>query len=430
MSVLEALEQSNKVAEPESAWPTWFSEIQKLAAEDFEATPAPTRRDEPWRFSNLKAIDLTGFVPAGPVSSEGRIINASQSLPAFAAKMVFGNNALLVQETPALPEGVLFKPLEVAAREHESMFREFFMAQPVELGSHKYAALHRANLQTGAFLYVPANVEVALPIEIFHWVEGENASIYPHTLIICGENSKVTVIDSFRSADKKRAFACGVNDLHLSPGAKLNYIAIQEWSDETLAFHINSTLVNKNSECTALAANFGGQFIRGESLSRMIGEGSRSEMLSLNPLDGKRQIDQRTLQDHAAPSASSDLLYLNALDDETRSIFAGLIKVEIGAHGTDAYQKVRNLMLSDTAEANSMPGLEILADGVRCTHGATSGEINEEELFYLEARGISKTSGRRLIVNGFFQTLLQRFKDEALREHLSKMVAAKLGLPF
>jgi Fe-S cluster assembly protein SufD len=221
-----------------------------------------------------------------------------------------------------------------------------------------------------------------------------------------------------------------VNDLHLAPGAKLNYIAIQEWSDETLAFHINSTLVHKHSECTALAANFGGKFIRGESLSRMVGEGSRSEMLSLNPLDGKRQIDQRTLQDHAAPSASSDLLYLNALDDETRSIFAGLIKVEVGAHGTDAYQKVRNLMLSDTAEANSMPGLEILADGVRCTHGATSGEINEEELFYLEARGISKTYGRRLIVNGFFQTLLQRFKDEALREHLSKMVAAKLGLPF
>ncbi len=430
MSVLEALENPNKVTEPATAWPSWFSEIQKSAAEDFESCPAPTRRDEPWRFSDLKAIDITGFVPAEPVSSEGRIINASQSLPSFAAKMVFGNNALLFQDTPALPEGVLFKPLEVAAREHEALFREFFMAQPVELGSHKYATLHRANLQTGAFLYVPANVEVALPIEIFHWVEGENASIYPHTLIICGENSKVTVIDSFRSADGKPAFACGVNDLHLAPGAKLNYIAIQEWSDKTLAFHINSTLVNKNSECTALAANFGGKFIRGESLSRMIGEGSRSEMLSLNPLDGKRQIDQRTLQDHAAPSASSDLLYLNALDNETRSIFAGLIKVEIGAHGTDAYQKVRNLMLSDTAEANSMPGLEILADGVRCTHGATSGEINEEELFYLEARGISKTYGRRLIVNGFFQTLLQRFKDEALREHLSKMVASKLGLPF
>lgn len=430
MSVLEALEHQNKDTESEAGWPSWFSEIQQAAAQDFESSPAPTRRDEPWRFSDLKAIDLTGFVPAGPVSSEGRIITASQNLPDFAAKMVFGNNSLLVQESPSLPDGVLLKPLEVAAHENESLFREFFMAQPVELGSHKYAALHRANLQTGAFLYVPANVEVALPIEIFHWVEGENASIYPHTLIICGENSKVTVIDSFRSADKRRAFACAVNDLHLAPGAKLNYIAIQEWSDETLAFHINSTLVHKHSECTALAANFGGKFIRGESLSRMVGEGSRSEMLSLNPLDGKRQIDQRTLQDHAAPSASSDLLYLNALDDDTRSIFAGLIKVEIGAHGTDAYQKVRNLMLSDTAEANSMPGLEILADGVRCTHGATSGEINEEELFYLEARGISKTYGRRLIVNGFFQTLLQRFKDEELREHLSKMVAAKLGLPF
>jgi Fe-S cluster assembly protein SufD len=169
--------------------------------------------------------------------------------------------------------------------------------------------------------------------------------------------------------------------------------------------------------------------VRGESLSPLAGEGARSVMLSLNPMEGERQIDQRTLQDHAAPHASSDLLYLNSLDDTARTIFAGLIKVEPGAHQTDAYQKVRNLMLSDQAEANSMPGLEILADDVRCTHGATTGEISEDELFYMQAQGIRRTDGRHLIVNGFFQSLLKRLESESLREYLGGLVREKLGVP-
>ncbi|HEY5707637.1 MAG TPA: Fe-S cluster assembly protein SufD [Terrimicrobiaceae bacterium] len=415
--------------EAEQNWPAWFRDQQTSAWADYEATCAPTRKDEPWRFSNISAVGLSEFQVAEPVTSEGRLINISQGIAEFSAKLVFGNNALLHQDTERLPQGVLFKSLEAAAHENEELFRRFFMAQPVELGSHKYAALHKARLSTGALLYVPKNVEVTLPLEIFHWVEGESASIFPHTLIVCGENSKVTVIDHFKSADGKRALACGVNDLHLEGGAQLNYIAVQEWARESLAFHINSTIVGKDASSTALNLNFGGRFVRGESLSRLVGEGSRSVMLSLNPMDGERQIDQRTLQDHAAPNASSDLLYLNSLDDAARTIFAGLIKVEPGAHRTDAYQKVRNLMLSDQAEANSMPGLEIRADDVRCTHGATSGEISEEELFYMQARGIRKADGRRLIVNGFFRSLLDRLESRSLREYLGRRVSEKLGVP-
>jgi len=409
-------------------WPEWFLDQQKAASADYEATPKPTRKDEPWRFANLAAIDLSDFQAAAPVASEGRLINASEGLPEVAARLIFGNNVLLHQEANGLPSGVVFKPLEVAARENEELFRQYFMAQPVELGSHRYAALHKAKLTTGAFLYVPKNTEVALPIEIFHWVEGEHASVFPHTLVVCGENSKVTVIDHFKSADGKRAFSCGVNDLHLERGAQLTYVAVQEWAPESLAFHINSTVVDRDASATALAVNFGGGFVRGESLSRLVGEGARSEMFSLNPMDGQRQIDQRTLQDHVAPNAFSDLLYLNALDGKARTIFAGLIKVGKKAHRTDAYQKVRNIMLSEEAEANSMPGLEILADDVRCTHGATSGEINEEELFYMEARGIPEPTGRRLILNGFFQTLLARLQSAPLRAHLSRLVSKRLGV--
>lgn len=412
---------------PASAWPQWFAGERAAAMRDYEATPTPTRKDETWRFANTAALDLSAFMPATPVSSEGKFINASRGMEEFSAKMVFGNNALLHRTVKNLPEGVLFLPLEVAAREHEAIFRKYFMAQPVELGSHKYAALHKANLASGTFLYVPPHTEVALPIESFHWVEGANASIFPHTLVICGENSRVTLLDYFKSGDDLRAFACGVNDLHLDRGAKLTYVAVQEWSRESTAFHLNSTIVGHDATSTALIANFGGGFVRGESLSRLVGEGARSEMLSINPLDGSREVDQRTLQEHVAPYASSDLLYLNALDDRSRTIFAGLIRVQSNARGTDAYQKVRNLILSDEADPNSMPGLEILNDDVRCTHGATNGPISEDELFYMQARGIRRDTASRLIVKGFFNSLLERVENESLRSHLENLVNQRLA---
>ncbi len=420
------MEKELEVESP--AWPDWFVAEQSAAAAEFEATPAPTRKHESWRFANIASLDLSAFAAAPAVSNEGRIITASRGLESVAAKMVFANNALVHQDAPALPEGVLLLPLEVAAREHADLFRKYFMAQPVELGSHKYAALHKSRIATGAFLHVPANVEVTLPIEIFHWVEGANSSVFPHTLIVCGENSKVTVVDYFKSADGLPALACGVNDLHLEKGAKLTYIAVQDWSGSTTAFHINSSIVAGDASSTALTANFGGNYVRGESLSRLVGEGSRSEMFSINPVEGTREIDQRTLQDHVAPHAFSDLLYLNALDDKSRTIFAGLIKVEPGAKGTDAYQKVRNLILSDDADPNSMPGLEILNDEVRCSHGATNGPVSEEELFYLQARGIGRAAGRRLIVNGFFNSLLERLEDTTLRAHLEALVEKRLAI--
>lgn len=415
---------------PSAAWPAWFQAEQEAAWQEFLATPAPTRKDEPWRYANLAAIDLAGFTAAPEIVSEGRLINASTGLGKNSARLVFGNNALLHAQTDTLPTGVLVKPLDAAARENEALFREYFMRQPVELGSHKYAQLHKALVAGGAFIHVPANTTVELPIELFHWVEGENASVFPHTLIVLGENARATVIDHFKSADGARALACGINDFHLAPGAQLTYVAVQEWSRDSLAFHLNSTIVDRSANSTALAINLGAAYTRGESLSRLVGEGARSVMLSINPMDGTRQVDQRTLQDHAAPGAFSDLLYHNSLDDSARTIFAGLIKVEPGAHRTDAYQKVRNLMLSDSAEvkATSMPGLEILADDVRCTHGATTNPIDEDELFYMQARGISEKAGRRLVVAGFFRSLLERVEDGTLRERLGALVDDKLGV--
>lgn len=410
------------------AFPEWFRETQRAAWDDYQATPAPTRKDEAWRFASVKSVALDGFVSAPEVASEGRLINASKLGDTWAAKFVFGNNRLLHREISSLPAGVVIQPLGEAARENEGLLRDYFMSQPVELGSHRFAALHRAMVTGGVLVHVPANVEVAEPIEIHHWVEGEGSAVFPHTLVVCGANSKVTVVDRFVSADGKRALACGVNDLHAGPGSNLTYVALQDWSTTSLAFHLNSTIVDRDATATALAINLGGHYVRGESLSRMVGKGASSVMLSINPVDGDREVDQRTLQDHSSPNATSDLLYHNSLDDKARTIFAGLIKVGEGAHQTDAYQKVKNLLLSDEAEADSMPGLEILADEVRCSHGATSGQINEDEVFYMQARGIPERLGRRLILAGFFDHLLARIDSGSLRVKLSAALHDRLGV--
>ena len=412
-----------------------LSLLREEGQKSFEKLPMPARTDEPWRFASIKALDLTPFSKPQPVLEyeQARFVESSTGLAEIAGKMVFANDELLSREvlSEALAQkGVIWKPLEQAAAEHPELFRKHFMAHGAPLGSKKFAALHQASVKTGTFLYVPRGVEIDLPIEVFHWLQGENGSTFPHTLLIAEENSKVTLVDYFMSADPDAAgLAIGVNDLYVGDGAQLNYVCVQNWSQKSLAFQINNTVVGRNASAKSLNLNLGGKYARTESASRLTGEGGRSDMLAVTVAEGDQEFDQRTFQDHLAPGATSDLLYKNSLDDRARTIFAGMIKVEPHAHRTDAYQKVRNLLLSDDAEANSMPGLEILADDVRCSHGATSGQIEAEELFYMLARGISKRVAQRLIVHGFLQEAINRLGNEAIAAKLGEFVQAKFHSP-
>src|SRR5437762_6295517 len=302
------------------------------------------------------------------------------------------------------------------------------MAQPATLGSTKFAALHEAFVTSGTFVYVPKGGEVELPIEIFHWLHGENASVFPHTLLIADELAKVTVIEHFQSAHSDRAgFACGVNDLVVGRGAKLSYVCTQNWNQKALAIQINSTSVERDASAKSLNVHLGGAYSRFESLTRRTGEGARSDLLAVSVADNAQEFDARTLQDHASPHTTSDLLYKNALTDRARNTFGGLIRVEPHAHFTDAYQTVRNLLLSDDAEANSMPGLEILADNVKCSHGATSGQIDEDELFYLLSRGIPRRVAQQLVVAGFLDEVIARLKEPGVCDYLSALIAAKFA---
>jgi Fe-S cluster assembly protein SufD len=346
--------------------------------------------------------------------------------------MVFVNDQLVsceLRDDSLSDRGVLFLPLEQALKLRPDLLQEHFMAQPARLGSKKFAALHKASVSAGTVLYLPPGLAVDAPFEVFHIVAGENLALFPHTLIIADKESEVTFLDHFVSTEgQARGFACGVNDLVLRPGSKLNYISVQNWSRQFVSLQVNSTVAEERSSAVNLSLNFGGRYSRLESVSRLAGAGSRSDMLAVSIGGADQEFDQRTLQDHLQPNTTSDLLYKNALSSNARTVFSGLIKVERGANRTDAYQKVRNLLLSDEAEANSMPGLEILADDVRCTHGATSGQVEPEELFYLQSRGIPELKAKGLVVNGFLNEVVDRLSNEQIKAYLHEQIAKRLAV--
>jgi Fe-S cluster assembly protein SufD len=414
-------------------FPDWFRDQQLAAWKQFESLPRPTRKDQAWRFANVGLLELSPFKYGGGLTEQERatILEQSCGLEEVAGRMIFAGDQLIERDVISdqlKKRGVIFQSLERAMVEHAELFRKHFMSQPAKLGSAKFAALHRALVSSGTFLYVPRGVEIELPIEIFHWLNGANASVFPHLLLVTDELAKVTVIEHFRSVNEHApGFACGVNDLVAGPGAKVTYVCAQNWAENAIALQMNSTTVDHDASAMSLNLHLGSRYSRFESLSRLIGEGSRSDLLAVAVAKHQQEFDARTLQDHVSPRTASDLLYKNALDDQARTTFGGLIRVEPHAHFTDAYQKVRNLLLSDDAEANSMPGLEILADNVRCTHGATSGQIDEDELFYLRTRGIPVPVAQRLIVTGFLDEVVQRLDHPAIAEHLHRLIEEKFA---
>jgi Fe-S cluster assembly protein SufD len=259
-------------------------------------------------------------------------------------------------------------------------------------------------------------------VVVTHVAQGSGAAVFPHTLVIAEASAKVTVVDHFVSADAGEHFACGANDLYAAHGAQLTYVAAQHWSRATESFQFNSTVVRRDARVQSLNLHLGGRQARHESLSQLQAPGAFSEMLALTVADATQEFDQRTLQIHQAPNTKSDLLYKNALRDTAKTIFSGLIVVDPDAQKTDAYQSNRNLMLSEDAEANSLPGLEIQANDVRCTHGATSSRIDPEQEFYLQSRGIDKTTADELLTFGFFEEVLNRLESEPLHDALRVLI--------
>ncbi len=405
--------------------PAWWLDRKRAAYERFASLPMPARTDETWRFSNIGTLTLDGFTLPEPTRAK---LYSPIGIPK-AAKLVFANNRLSSREALAADlakRGVIVDTLQHALNQHGDLVREHLLAQPPKLGSAKFAALHEAFLTDGAFIHVPKGVEVGLPIGVFSYAAGAGAAVFPHTLVVAGENSRVTVVEYFGSATETDAhFAVGANDLYAGHGSQLTYIGKQDWSRAALSFQLNSTVVRRDARVQSLNLHLGARQARHESLSQLQAPGAFSEMLALTVAHGTQEFDQRTLQIHQAPNTKSDLLYKNALLDRAKTIFSGLIIVDPDAQKTDAYQSNRNLMLSDEAEANSLPGLEIQANDVRCTHGATSSRIDPEQEFYLQSRGIAKDAADELLTFGFFEEVLAKLENEGLHDALRDLIKTK-----
>ena len=409
--------------------PAWWEQRKAEAWKKFQAMPMPKRSEEDWRFATIDAIRLGKFQPGGKGASlDAEIVKRSVAAFPQAGRAVFANDRLLHFEggEELQKKGVIFESLSGALQKHPDLLQKYFMAHPVDLGAQKFAALHAAHASAGVLIHVPKNVELELPLVSFHWLDGDESSVFPHTLIVAGESSKVTVVDFLASTNEEGVgLACGLNDLLVGPGAKVDYVCLQQWGKQVTSFQLNSTRVEKDGEARSLFVNLGAAYARQESRSTMAGSGARSEMLGLSVGSDRQEFDQRTLQCHDVPNTWSDLLYKNALDDRSKSIFKGLIRVAPGAAKTDAYQNNRNLLLNPEAEADSMPGLEILNDDVRCTHGATTGQIDQDQLFYLMARGIDPRTGAQLLAHGFFEEVIARLPEKKIGEAVRSAVAAK-----
>jgi Fe-S cluster assembly protein SufD len=415
--------------------PAWWLDRKRAAYARFVAAAMPKRTDEGWRFSNYTALTLDGFTLPAAVKA-GDIAHREIGVTG-AGTLLLANNRLVQREplTGDLAQrGVIFDSLQNALLQHGDLVKAHLLAQPSKLGSDKFAALHEAFLEDGAFIYVPKGVDAGLPVGVFHYACGDGAAVFPHTLVIAEENAKVTVADFFRSdsgsslpasGSPLSQFACGGNDLYAGHGAQVTYVAMQDWSRETLSFQFNATVARRDAKVLSLNLHAGARQARHESFSQLSAPGAHSEMLALTVAHGTQEFDQRTLQLHQAPNTTSNLLYKNALLDQAKTIFSGLIVVDPDAQKTDAYQSNRNLMLSDEAEANSLPGLEIQANDVRCTHGATSARIDAEQEFYLESRGISPANAQELLVFGFFEEVLGKIENQQLHDTLSNIIREK-----
>lgn len=409
----------------------WFNDLRRQGWATFQTLPMPTRDNEKWRFSDARTLSLTGFAPATVPTEEqaAALIDRSHFVarPAGLIIHVDGHCVLRPSLAPELAaQGVKFESLEDALRHHPALLKEYLLKHAAGLGSAKFLALHQAWLRSGYLLHVPKGVEIRQPFVSVNWTLTPGAAVFPHALIIAEERAVVSIQDYHLGAtDAEHALAISVCDIHAGHSAKVDRLALQGWGQRTQSFQIDNTCGGRDALITSVNAAVGSRRARLENTVRLEGEGADVRLYGISVATGEQEFDQRTLQIHTAGHAKSDLLFKNALLGKARTIFSGLIKVAPEAQHTDAYQTNRNLLLSPEAEADSLPGLEIEANDVKCSHGATTGQVDENELFYLRARGIPLDVAQELLAQGFLEEVIAKVTDEEGAEALRGMLSAK-----
>jgi Fe-S cluster assembly protein SufD len=380
--------------------------------ERYRALPLPTTKDEPWRFTDLKGFDPDAYVSDGQVGAQTP--DTSMLDIDVAGVAVVTESGIEIERAP---EGITFAPLDEA---HERL--------GILVGHEEKFAAHNAALwQNGLLVVIPKGMNVEQPLYVRIANAVDKGSLFFRLLVIAEEGSSATLIEEYASATPDLAgYTNAVAELFVEQGAKLEYVSLQNLSNETWHFATHHAQVGRDAELDWVAGGFGSKKGKTRIQNDLAGPGATSRVTGAYFADGTQHLDYDTFQEHIAPNTTSDFAFKGALRDEATAVWRGMIRVEKDAQKTNAYQENRNLMLSKQAHADSIPGLEILANDVRCTHGATLGQVDREQLFYLMARGLSRAEAERLIVRGFFQDILDRIELEPVRETLGEALEARI----
>jgi len=409
--------------------PAWMLELRLKAWRFFEEIPWPIGTEETWRRTRLTGFDLHEYEPLAGVGSHAALPQqVSKSLAEIASAGSMACVDSVVQKRVLDPNvavrGVILTDMDTAVRDFPGLVQRYF-GSVVGADENKFSALHYALWNGGTFVYVPRNVIVEQPLQVVvAQGTGRRAGMH-HTMVVTEEGSAVTLAEDFVGADG--GMSNGVVELMPGRASQLNYLHLQNLADTAWNFSTQRMHLQRDTSVRYFIGSWGSRLTKAWINMELNGEGSNGELLGLYFPGGRQHLDHHTNQLHKAPGATSNLLLKGALKDRARSVYQGYIKVYPSAQKTNAYQANRNLMLSRHARADSIPGLEIEADDVRCTHGATTGQIPDEYLFYLMARGIGRANAERMIVQGFFEEVLNRIPVEGVRNKLETELARKLG---
>jgi Fe-S cluster assembly protein SufD len=412
----------------------FVEELRKRGLEDYRALPIPSQETEEWRYTDLSELDFD-FTPFAAGARAETLDEVPEEVLA-AVGQVGDRSGLQIQHNstvsithldPALKgKGVLFTSLDEALAEHPELVEDRLHAL-VSPDRTKFTALHAAFLSGGTFVYVPRDVHVELPLQTITYLDAEGLAVFPHTLVVLDQGAELTFIDRYVSQPLARAFSNAVTELYLGPNSRLRYVALQDWGEGMTHLSVQRALIDRDAQLRTLGVAFGGSLSRAEVESVLEGDGGSSEMLGMYFGDGAQHIDHRSIQDHVGNRTSSDLLFKGALKDRSEAIYIGTVIIEKGAHLCNAYQTNRNILLSETARAHSVPNLEILTnDPTRCGHAASVGPVDDDQLFYLQSRGIPRDEAVRLIVTGFFREVLDRVELVEIRDTLEQAIEAEL----
>lgn len=420
--------------------PAWLRAQREAAWATYDALPFPdSSKDEPWRRSNVRSLvrklnQLT-LAPSAPlVETLEELPGAIQSILRDPDKrgglLVRRDNgvAYLELDEEYAEQGVIFTDMQTAVTEHGDLVRHF-LHQTVRADEGKFQSMHAALMNGGVFLYVPKGVVLERALQIVHWADSTDVVLTPHTLIVVEEHAQATVMEEYLS-DGTEGIVLVNNavELNVHASAVLVYMALQNWGSNVHHLNFSRATTDSNTNLNWTVGQFGAKFTRFQTELDLIGAGGTALLNGVFfPIAGQHHGNY-TLQHHKARQCSSDLLFKGAVRDHSRSVYEGGIKVAKGAQQTDAYQANRNLMLSKNAHADSIPGLEIEAHEVRCTHGSTTSQMDPEELFYLQTRGIQTEPATRLIVEGFFVPVLDRIPLREVRDRLKDAIHRKMEM--